>query len=413
MPTIKSLSTQIERYKPYIWALMLSSVVAKHAIGNIILIAVGLCFIIQVIANRKFQFKKSYNLLLVYFIFGSFSLIWTTNLTETLNGISRSTYLVLIPFFLSQYEKFSPPELRKMLRVTGIILLTYFFVSLLNSAYLFAEDGNINHFFYHDLTLLSSNNAIYISLITGTVFLVLFNLNNKKRIDTYICFGLLVYLLLLSSKIMIITTLVIQLFLFVRNLNSHINPKKLIFFSIVSVLILTSLFIVDNPLKDRFLDLSLAGANDIWEKDDFLGQSFNGLTIRMFQWRIVMEMFISGNLGFLGLGWNNVDYLSAQYFSYYNFYRGYFTINFHNQYLQTLGELGILGLLLLIFTVLKGIVGGWKKNIYLLIFSILISCSFFTESLLSRQKGLIIFTVFYCILFHLNFENPVKRNSKK
>lgn len=408
MSKLNLLVTKIEQYKSYMWGLLLSSVVAKHAVGNVILIALGLCFIIQLVANRQFKFRKSYALLIVYFLFGTLSLFWTTNIDATLSGVSKGLYFFLIPVFLSQYKSFSIDDLRKMLHFTGVVLLVYFLFSLINSVAWFIEDGNVNHFFYHDLTSISGNNAIYISSIVSSVFLLLFNLKNKTKLDNYICLGLLIYLLMLLSKSLIIITFLIQLFLSLRRIRTNFSKHKALFFLGAFVLLIVGVLFIENPLKDRFLDLSIIGADEVWKKDDFLGQTFNGLTIRLFQWRIIGEIFLSGSIGLGGLGWNNIDYLSTQYFSYYNFYKGYFNINFHNQYLQTFGELGFIGFSILCSLLLINFKKIRRENVYLTIFTLISLISFVTESYLSRQKGVIIFVIFYCVLVSLNKSGTFK-----
>lgn len=410
MSKLNQIVDKIEHNKAVIWALLLSSVVAKHAVGNIILIGIGLCFLLQWISNKKLTFYKSLLPLLIYFSFGSLSLLWTTNISATSAGISKGLYFLLIPIFISQFKRFSLEDLHKMMRFTGVILLAYFGISFVNATFEYREDGMISHFFYHDLTSISNNNAIYMSFLTSIVFLILFNLKNKTKLDIGICTGLFLYLIMLLSKNLIIITFLIQLILTYRLYKNRINKKNLLFFSLSFLVLLAGIVFTENPLRERFMEQSLVTFSDVWAKDDFFNETFNGLTLRLFQWRVFGEMILSGNIFLLGLGWNNIDYLAMQYFSYYNFYAGYFDINFHNQYLQTFGELGLLGLLILIYSIFKNFLKPYSTNIYLLLFTTIVVFSFLSESYLSRQKGVLIFVIFYCILVNLKKD---ENNSKK
>lgn len=399
---LNSIASKIDELKPFIWGLFASSIIAKHAVGNIILIGIGILFLLQILVEKRINLKKEMSSLLIYFAFGAISLLWTTNLSTTYVGISKGFYFVLIPLFLSQYSNFTLLDLRKMLRITGISLLLYFFFSLFNSLLLYLKDSAFTHFFYHDLTQIFDNNAIYISFLTSIVLLILFNLKNKTKIDNLICGGLVIYLLMLLSKNLIVTTFLIQLIFSYGKFKSKITLKSFIFFLAVFTIIIVPLLLLDNPLKERFMEHSVVTFSEVWTKNDFFNEKFNGLTLRMFQWRVFGEIIFSGNLFFLGLGWNNVDYMAAQYFNYYNFYAGYFDINFHNQYLQTFGELGVVGFLILVNLLFSPFFKSRKNSIYFILFISISAFSFFTESYLNRQKGIIIFLVFYCILMSLN-----------
>ena len=202
-----------------------------------------------------------------------------------------------------------------------------------------------------------------------------------------------VFLLLLSSKNIIITTLIL-IFVSIFTNKKHIR-KATIVFSIIVALLLFLIFI-GNPIKARFLSELNFNAQYILTGQDFYDYNFSGFEIRLFQWRILVEMIINNQVGFLGLGLHNVNYLLDQYFSYYNLYKGYFYINFHNQFLQTLGELGIIGLLILLNVFRVFISKSFlNKNKIEIMFTLLFVIAFLTESYLSRQKGVFLFATLY------------------
>jgi O-antigen ligase len=168
-------------------------------------------------------------------------------------------------------------------------------------------------------------------------------------------------------------------------------------------LVILFLTISNNPIKERFLNELNFNLNYIWLGQDFYNYTFSGFEIRFFQWRLMKEMIENNQMGIFGLGLNNVNYLLEQYFSYYNLYKGYFYINFHNQYLQTLGELGYVGLALLLNIFAGSIYSAFKyKNKYQMAIILLFMTAFFTESFLSRQKGVLLFAIIYSLVFALS-----------
>lgn len=229
-------------------------------------------------------------------------------------------------------------------------------------------------------------------------------------LDKIIIFALLIFLLVLSSKNLIISTFLllgVSLFFF-KNNRKKLGKSAIISTSLL-LLITTSFIIIDNPVKQRFLNESNLRIDEIWNGQDFAHFEFNGSNLRIFQWRIAQEMIENKQIGFLGLGLNNIDYLTDQYFHYYNIYQGYNPLNFHNQYLQTLGELGFLGLTIFLFIMLFSFLKAMKhKNKFLFIITALFLLSFLTESYLCRQKGIMIFSVMFCIL--LSSRNELKKH---
>ncbi len=74
-------------------------------------------------------------------------------------------------------------------------------------------------------------------------------------------------------------------------------------------------------------------------------------------------------------------------------------LNYHNQFLQTWAAIGLPGLLVLLLSIISGTVYAVKQKKFLpLAFFILVVVSFFTESMLERQAGVIFYSFFSAIL---------------
>lgn len=391
-----------EKNKPIIWGLFLSTIIFRHAIANVFLAILLAIFFIQVFQNRRIYLNKNLIPVVIYFLWGMASLIWTTDFQTTIKGIGITLPLVLTPVFISQYSYFGSDDLKKTIKIFSVGLVLYFLVCALNAGILFMEDNQYNHFFYHNLVMLFDNNAIYISLAAATCILFILNVPIKKASDYLLLFFLSVFLLVLASKNLIITTfLLIGLSLFK-------NKNKLKTGAIISTfLMLTFLGILlsENPIKERFQEELNWNPNHVLTGQDFYDYKFNGIEVRLFQWRLMGEMISNHQVGILGLGLHNVDYLLDQYFSYYNLYKGYFQINFHNQFLQTIGEIGFIGLGLLLSIFARAIYVAIKSgNKYETFFVLLFLSSFFTESFLSRQKGVILFATLVSLILSFQKE---------
>jgi len=88
---------------------------------------------------------------------------------------------------------------------------------------------------------------------------------------------------------------------------------------------------------------------------------------------------------------------------FYNLYPGYGNFNFHNQYVQVFAELGIIGFVILLFMLFLNIKNALKYKDFLHIaFAILMISLFLTESFLWRQRGVLFFMIFYCLLNTMN-----------
>lgn len=393
-----------EKNKPVIWGLFLSTIIFRHAIGNIFLAILFAIFFIQVIQNRRINLNKNLIPVVIYFLWGMTSLIWTTDFQNTIKGIGITLPLILTPIFISQYSSFGRDDLGKTIKIFSITLLLYFVICTLNAGMLFMQDHHVSHFFYHNLVSLFDNNAIYISLAVATCILFIFNIPTKKGNDYLLLFFLGVFLLVLASKNLIITTFLLM------GLTLFKNKIKLKTSAIISALLMLTVLVIvfsENPIKERFQEELNLNPHHVLTGQDFYDYKFNGIEVRLFQWRLMGEMISNHQVGILGLGLHNVDYLLAQYFSYYNLYKGYFQINFHNQFLQTTGEIGFVGLGLLLSIFARAIYVAIKYgNRYETFFVLLFLSSFFTESFLSRQKGVILFATLVSLILSFQKEKP-------
>jgi hypothetical protein len=83
---------------------------------------------------------------------------------------------------------------------------------------------------------------------------------------------------------------------------------------------------------------------------------------------------------------------------------------FYNEFIQLFVETGIFGFLLLVPNVIINLVRGIvAKDFIHISFAVLMISLFLTESFLSRQRGIVFFTIMFC-LFNTRTSKAIKLN---
>uniref|UniRef100_UPI002FE40535 hypothetical protein n=1 Tax=Empedobacter brevis TaxID=247 RepID=UPI002FE40535 len=95
-------------------------------------------------------------------------------------------------------------------------------------------------------------------------------------------------------------------------------------------------------------------------------------------------------------------------------YLEYFgNLNFHNQFLQSHAELGILGLIILLSMLGSSFYIAIKNRDYnFFCFAVLMSSLCITESIFSRNRGVMIFILFYSLYHQLYIKKISDKNFK-
>jgi hypothetical protein len=153
---------------------------------------------------------------------------------------------------------------------------------------------------------------------------------------------------------------------------------------------------------------------DAWTKEKFAKNDyFPGTAFRVYQLRIFKEMLAEDSVFFTGYGLNASDFRIRQKQIEHNLFEEYGRKNFHNEYVQIFAELGFFGLVLLLIMVTINLRNALKSKDFMHIsFAVLMISLFLTESFLSRQRGIIFFTIMYC-LFNLAKTNDRPQKQKE
>jgi O-antigen ligase len=266
-------------------------------------------------------------------------------------------------------------------------------------------------------------NAIHVSVFVAMGFFFFISKQVKKTPDYIAILILAGFILLLSAKNIIFIVIflsIIQLFYFSR-LSNKLRLKNLIVFILLIVLVFSY-----GKIKDRFEDefktnteKSLStnviegipnqshyvSINEAWTNKTFTANDyFNGTAFRVYQFRIFLEMLSEDGIFWEGYGLNasypKIESKGRAYHVYLgdNSNDGYQKMNFHNQYVQNFADLGVLGFLLIVIMLFVTLKNAIKtKDFMHFAFAFLMISLFLTESFLWRQRGVVFFTVLYCL----------------
>jgi O-antigen ligase len=356
---------------------------------------------IFVLFDKQWQFKhKLFLILSSFFILNFLSIFYSLSFEFPLKRIETSMSLILIPlgfavfkpqdfFLLKKYRKYFIDIFIISSCVLSLILLLYFY----NLGLFSHETLKVNAFRKATQEIpMFNGHPIYISIYFALGILFLIDKLKKlilRNILLYL-FGILILgcsLVLLSSKGVIISLLISVIFyLYFRIKN--IEQKYLL----ISTILVTSIYgiFLSPTLERRFREFT--------KKTTFTEFRINNSTsIRIAIYNCAIKTIAKAPI--LGYGWGEGKtnllkcYKNKQKYLYKKRY------NSHNQYFSSVINGGIINLLFFLFFL--GYIFKKAKSTKDYIFSVIIIfyfALFFSENILERQTGLILF-IYICCLF--------------
>jgi hypothetical protein len=344
------------------------------------------------------------------------SYFWSIDQKSTLVAILKEIPLLIIPLAFFLFKDFTKEQKQKILQYYSYGILGFTIFYYLKAIVRFILTHNTDVFFYHELVTLDVN-AIHVSVYVCVAFFYFFTKLNKSIIDFVALALLFVMVFLLASKniIIVFIALLIVYYLFLTKTSRKMRMRNLVLF----LLFLFSLSFV-GKIRDRFMveiktntkssishDVELnkqTGINNIsiveaWTNKQFTpADYFPGTAFRVYQFRMFLELFHEEPVFWTGYGLNASKEKLLAKEKKYNLHQGYGTYNFHNQYIQNFAELGVFGFILLLIMLIINLRNAFKtKDFVHFAFGILMISLFLTESFLWRQRGVVFFTIMYCI----------------
>ncbi|WP_298237187.1 O-antigen ligase family protein [uncultured Algibacter sp.] len=355
--------------------------------------------------NTKFK-KINYQTFLInssLFFVLAISLVYTNNISRGFKfvfetRISSIIFPLIFLFISNRKDILNNQVIRKVKRIYIISCLLYCFIFYL--FLLIYQQSSFNSvsilptFVFTRNTMIDipviGNHPIYSSIYLGIaiIFLKPFKFLNKKskKIEFLFFLVFVITLLLLSSKMVIISLLLTG---FVYLLKSKTYSKSIKIKVIASILILIFLSLKFSPLKYRF--------NELFNKETY--EKFDrskSTSIRVAIYKCGIQV-IDKNIA-IGTGVGDVqEELNSCYegFSYYLVDNNF---NIHNQYLSVFIATGVIGLMFFLFFLFfnyrKSLKLKDETYIYILLFY---SLNMMTENILERQNGIMLFYFFVCL----------------
>jgi len=254
---------------------------------------------------------------------------------------------------------------------------------------------NYWYFVYDKFTDPLNIQPIYLGLFANIGMVLLFFLKKNKQAKFYY-FQLvtLALLILFTASRWQILIGVFNYFIFLIYFEDLKPQKKILGF--VSVIVFILIFSWMNPVtKTRLIEA-------ISYKEAFYKDDFGGTSIRLKKWESAVKCIAKNPFGGYGVGDGKAK-LMDQYKK-DKFYLGFYNkFNAHNQYLDTLIYVGLLGFIVLCSVFYYAYKYSINK-LYLFLITNVFLLSFFTESILNRQWGVISFPFFMIIFSIFDYE---------
>jgi O-antigen ligase len=359
------------------------------------------------------------------------SYFWSVDPKETLSALSKEVPLLIIPLGFLIFKTNTSEQKRKIIEYYSYAIVGFVLYYLVRAIIRYFMFGDARMFFYHgendiDYGLVPKLlNAIHMSVFVAVAFFYFFTKEVKSKFDTLFSVLLFSFILLLSSKNIVLVVLLLSLIniLFFSKTAHKLRLRNLIVFVLLVGIVfsmgrikerfkvefqtntdksLSANVIEGIPAGVHYVSIKEAWTNTMFTPNDY----FNGTAFRVYQFRIFTELINENNAYLTGFGLNASYPKIEEKAIHYDLYMGkkndseggYQSKNFHNQYVQTFAELGVFGFLIVVIMLGLNLKNALKsKNFVHFAFAILMISLFLTESFLWRQRGVVFFTVLYCL----------------
>jgi O-antigen ligase len=426
----KSKDTVLSDFPFFCLLVIICTVPLPNVINNIV-VGIFVFYTILQIRRIKFIFTIEMLLPIVFFLWMAISCFWSTDFIGSLHALPKESSLLLLPFSCAIFFVYKKELLIKYYSISMSFYVVFF---LIRAFFRFFTEDNTAVFFGHELVT-KDLNAIHFSAFVSVAFFYFITKEIKTKIDYFQLLLLALFLSLLNSKsIILVDILLVGLYFFFYSKSA--NKMRLRNIVLLGIVFFSFLFFnrikekiefefqlnKDNNIGhtvipkeivgDRIISMKEAWENDKFEQSDF----FSGASFRVYQFRMFLEIMNEENVFFQGLGLNASYKMLEEKGLKYNVFQGnettegYQKKNFHNQYIQVFSELGFIGFVFLILILFVNLKNALKnKDFTHIVFAILMISLFLTESFLWRQRGVVFFTVFYCLFNTIHLSEKEKK----
>jgi len=357
---------------------------------------------------------------IVFYFLQLLALLYTSDISVGIVQIEVKITLLFIPvsLYYSPYltEKFRNQLMPNYVTLMALVMLFCFCKAALK--YRVSHDNSV--FFYYSLVAPLGHHAIQFSIFAFIGFIYLMERLRKRSffINRFFHFFTLVYfiffIILLDSKMVIIFSIISILIYIGLSIKKGFFKRRLILFFILCISILAMLFITNNPVSNRFKDLS-NGVNVIETNQFNPGDYFNGIQFRLLQWKLVKEILTEHSAWIAGVSPGDAQHLLDKKYISLNMYvgdegrksHGFLGYNTHNEFLESTLQNGLIGLfvfLVICAGFIQMLVNNNDIEFWLIGTLILFYC--FLESVFQTQYGVLLFTFFPMFLYCCSRKDP-------
>jgi O-antigen ligase len=395
-------------------------------------ISLGMIAIAGIIQNKQstghWLGKKKGNLFLaacvLFYLVQAAGLLYTSDVKETLVHLQTKSALIFIPFALCYNNYLSEDFRKRVMKYSCVLLALVISFCLGNATVNLWTTGNNTSFFYHSLVLPVLDHAIQFSILIFVGMVYLAESARKKRFifgrltHFFLLLYYLVFLVLLSSKLVIAFTILYLLFFLIRAAKENREFRLAITGTILLCLVGASIVLLTrNPVSKRFNEIITGDIGMIREKNFNPGDYFNGLQFRLLEGRFVAEILQQEKAWLIGVSAGDAQKKLDQKYIAANMYigdparkdHGFLGYNTHNQFLEATLQSGIIGLLAYCLVCLALVIMMFKRNSSeLTAIGILILAYTLNESVFETQYGLVLYLFFPLFIYRSTAQDASK-----
>jgi len=358
--------------------------------------------------------KRTFTIIFILpWILYALGMFWSKNITFGLEDILLKITMLLFPlaFVLLPPEVLNKKNLNK---ICWTFVLGVFIISagcLIRATNLYLETGNLNNFFYTQLSW--HYHASYFSMFLGfsIAFLLVYLFKSKQNNKLWKNTGSILLILffqlvivLLESKAGWIGLIMVYIVFFGYRILMQKRPISSIIFLLISIFIFWATISTIPTSSNRIKTATKVIANS----SEISTEPNSSTAVRLQVWSASLTL-ISDHFLF-GVGTGDVkDELKVYYKKADLDHAVKYKLNSHNQYLQTFAAIGVVGIisLLLCFT-LPAFRSVKRENLLYTLFLLLFFMNMLFESMLERQSGVYFYVLFNSIFFYTSYYSDLK-----
>lgn len=398
--------------------------------ANIALTVFAFVWILQVDISslwRNLVKRKILWAYLLYFLLFAISYFYSENKEQSAFDTQSKVFMLVMPVIIGAGINISAKQLENIFLSFVLGITSVALISVGRAYTIWQETADINTFFYHNIAGWLNANAVYVALYTFfTIALLLLypwqvNFNGKSKYLKYLLTTIAIaFFVLLSARMLTLLLVVFLVPLYLLNIfKTGFNRRKIVLTATVFTILFITVFVTDNPVKNRFKDFFVK-KSEVAFLDDYsnvMEGDFNNFTLRLFLWRIGLDVVSDKPVNYLcGVGNGDAPALLNSKMKAYGVRNIHeelalrsplYNANMHNMYLQSLLMVGIIGLLLLIIITFYPYVTYMQMPPIPWFYAFHVSTMFFMiqESMLQTQAGLAYYTLFSVIYYNLYYSH--------